>query len=228
MGRADPDSPPPVKDWRDYRGCWFGETVWVLGSGATARYVSPRFFDDKPVVAVNYAGTNMDLDYFFTVTNHHDDAALIASQRPDLTVVTSEREQMPPGWMTETPLPQPNVVKVPTIDQPYADYRAEIHWPDDPDLFTLGPTSAHLAINWATYLGAAHVVLVGVDCGEIDGEHHLPDYIGNLNGEAPHLHYPLWESTLRDIASHLRKGGISVHSLNPWCSLALEGHRFSQ
>lgn len=217
-----------MSDWRHLRGTWAGETVWVVGSGATGRFVSPRFLDGKRVVCVNYAGTNMDLAEFYSVTNHHDDAALIASQRPDMLVVTSEREQMPPGWMTETPLPQPNVLKVPTVDQSYADYRTDLHWPSDPDLFTLGPTSAHLAIHWAVFLGAAHIVLVGVDCGEIDRMHHLPDYIGNLNGEAPHLHYPLWESCLRDIAGRLRRDGISVHSLNPFVTLALEGHSFSQ
>lgn len=214
--------------WREHRGVWAGETVWVIGSGATGRYVSPRFFDGKRCVCVNYAGTNMGLAEFYSVTNHHDDASLIGSQRPDLLVITSEVEQMPPGWQSHPAPPGPNVLKVPTVDQTFDRYTTSHDWPDDPDLFTLGPTSAHLAIHWAAFLGAAHIVLVGVDCGEIDGDHHLPDYIGNLNGEAPHLHYELWERTLRDIAGRLRRDGVSVHSLNPWATLALEGHRFSQ
>lgn len=218
-----------MTDWRNLRGLWAGETVWVIGSGATGRYVSPRFFDDKRCVCVNYAGTNMGLARFFSVSNHHDDAALIASQRPDLLVITSEVEQMPPDWQSRSPVPPgANVVKVPTVDQTFGDYTTAHDWPEDPDVFTLGPTSAHLAIHWAVFLGGAHIVLVGIDCGEIDAQHHLPDYIGNLNGEPPHLHYQLWESTLRDIAGRLRRDGISVHSLNPFATLALEGHEFTQ
>jgi len=228
MGRDHADRGEAVKGWRDWRNAAEGETIWLLGSGATGRFISPRFFDDKVVVAVNYAGTNMGLRAFHSVTNHHDDAAFIAGQRPDLPVITSEREMMPDGWVTNTPLPHPNVLKVPTIEQPYGGYSTAEHWPSDCERFTIGPTSAHLALHWAVHLGAAHIVLVGVDCGEIDSQHHLPDYIGNLNGEPPHLHYPLWESCLRDIAGRLREDGISVHSLNPFVTLALEGHTFSQ
>lgn len=213
--------------WQDYRGIHAGETIWVVAAGMTATYVPTAFFDDKTVVAVNWAGQTLGLSSFHTVTNHWDDAAVTAAAYPHLPVITSDREQMPPDWMTGTVLDHSNVVKVPTVDQPYAEYRTDRHWPGG-DVFTIGPTSAHLAINWAAFLGAAHLVLVGLDCGQLDGDHHVAGYAGNLNGAPMHLHYALWESTLRDIAGRLRADGVSVHSLNPFVTLALEGHTFTQ
>jgi len=215
-----------VTDFRDYRGIHAGATIWVVAAGMTSTYISGEFFDGKVVVAINWAGQSLGLADFHTVTNHWDDAAVTAAAYPHLPVITSDREQMPDGWVTGTVLDFPNVVMVPTVDQPYSGYSAAAHWPGG-DVFTLGPTSAHLAINWATFLGAAHIVLVGVDCGELDGDHHVAGYAGNLNGAPVQVNYRLWESTLRDIAGRLRADGISVHSLNPFVSLALEDHTFT-
>lgn len=216
--------------WDWFRDAHPDATVWVVAGGATSRFISPRFFDDKLVVAVNWAGRDLGLSSYFSVTNHWDDAAVLAQSRPDLPVITSEREMLPPESMTATPLDHyPNVVKVPTCEQPYAGYTTAQHWPGSGDEWlTIGPTSLHLALGWAVHLGAAHVVLVGADCGQIDGAHHVPGYSGNLDGSPPHLHFGLWERTLRDIAGRLRADGVSVHSLNPFVSLALEGHTFTQ
>ena len=208
--------------YRDYRDAALGETVWVVGSGRTLGFISPRFFDDKVTVCVNFAGIVHGLRRFTSVSNHHDDAQAIAVAKPGLTVVTTETEQVPSKDSTGVQATASNIVKVPSIDQPYGAFTAAEHWPDDPNLFAVGPTSLHLALRWAWYIGAAHIVLVGVDCGEIDGQARVEDY------PPGHLHFELWERTLREIADRLREDGIGVHSLNPWVSLALEGHTFRQ
>lgn len=214
------------RDFRSYRDVHAGETIWVVGSGATLGFIDPAFFNDKVCVCVNYSGVVKGLSRFYTVSNHYDDARSIAAAHPDLPVITSETEQMPTEWMTNIQLTERNIVKVPTVAQPFGNYSTESHWPDDPDLFTIGPTSAHLALNWAAYLGAAHIVLVGLDCGEIDAGARVADYPPNPDGSPGHLHFTLWENTLQDIAGRLRQGGVSVHSLNPFVTLALEGHSF--
>ena len=208
--------------YRAYRNAHAGETVWVVGSGRTAQFVSPRFFDDKTVVAVNYGGTVLGLRRFYSVSNHHDDAQAVAVARPGMPVITSEREMVPPQDSTGVQATAANIVRVPTIEQPYDRFNTAEHWPTDPDLFAIGPTSTHLAMRWAQYLGAAHIVLVGVDCGALDGEGRVADY------PPGHLHYRMWESMLRDIAQRLRADGVSVTSLNPFVTLALEGHTFTQ
>lgn len=208
--------------FRAYRNAHAGETLWVVGSGATAGYVPSRFFDDKTVVAVNYAGTVLGLRRFYSVSNHHDDAQTIATTRPGLPVITSEVEQVPAGDSTGVTADATNIVKVPTITQPFASFDTRKHWPTDPDLFTVGPTSLHMALRWAWYLGAAHIVLVGADCGDLDGAARINDY------PPGHLHFELWERTLRDIAGRLRADGVSITSLNPFVTLALEGHTFQQ
>lgn len=210
------------RDFRAYRNTHQGATIWVVGSGRTASYIQPTFFDNKVVVAVNFAGTVLGLHRFYTVSNHHDDAQAVALANGNQPVITTEVEQVPSQDSTGVPATADNIVRVPSIDQPYSGFTTALHWPDDPDLFTVGPTSLHLAMRWAWYLGAAHIVLVGADCGTLDGAGRVDDY------PPGHLHFGMWESMLRDIADRLRKDGIGVHSLNPFVTLALEGHTFSQ
>lgn len=209
-------------NFRAYRDVHRGETAWVLGSGRTLEYVDARFFDDKLVVAVNFAGLVKGVRRYYTVSNHHDDAQAIAERCGGQPVITTEVEQVPPGDSTGVPATEPNIVKVPSIDQPFSEFTTARHWPDDPNLFAVGPTSLHLAMRWAWYIGARHIVIAGADCGTLDGAGRMEDY------PPGHLHFGMWEGMLRDIADRLRKDGVSVHSLNPFVSLALEGHTFSQ
>ena len=214
--------------FHEYRNAHHGDTVWVIGSGATLAHIAPSFFDGKTCVAVNYAGHTAGLRQFYTVTNHHDDAQAVATAHPQLPVITSTVEQVPDKDTSRTPLTAPNIITVPTVAQSYVNYTTALHWPDEPDLFTIGPTSVHLALHWAAYLGAGHIVLVGVDCGDIDGTARIAGYPNNPDGTVGHLHFGLWERTLRDIAGRLRRDGIGVHSLNPFVTLAREGHTFRQ
>jgi hypothetical protein len=85
-------------------------------------------------------------------------------------------------------------------------------------------------MHWAVWLGAAHIVLVGADCGVIDGENNRVGYYApanNANLEA-HAHHRLWERKLNEMAGKIRSMGIGVHSLNPWTTFGLEGHTWEQ
>lgn len=218
-----------VNEYSAWEGHLTGKTVWVLGSGKTLEYVPESFWNDKHVVAVNYAADMRNIDYCWNVTNHWDDAQELALKHPDYMIVTPDREMQPVAYMTGVDLsPLDNVIQVPTVDQPYGKFCTADHWPDDPDVFALGPTSAHLALAWAEYLGASSIILAGVDCGSIDGAGRVTNYPTNPDGTPGHLHYGLWETMLRDIAQHLRSKGTAVMSLNPWVTLSLEGHSFAQ
>lgn len=205
-----------------YRDSHAGQTAWVIGSGASLNHIDPSFFADKWVMAVNYAGTTLGLPQFYSVSHHHSDADAIARYRPDLTVFTTEVEQLPASDRSKHPSVEPNVVRVPTTIQRYSAWNIENDWPSDPDVLTVGPSSIHLTMHLAAYMGAAHIVLVGADCGEFDDTSRVSNY------EHPdgHLHYGIWTGALEAMARKLRSLGVGVHSLNPWVTPRLEGHRY--
>jgi hypothetical protein len=199
-----------------------GETIWVLGSGASLQHISPSLFTGQTVIATNFSGTTAGLEWFYSVGHHHSDADRIAALRPDLLVFTPTVEQLPPADRSPARASAPNVVFVPTTDQHYGNFNPAEHWPTDDDRLVVGPTSLHMAMHLAVYMGASDIVLVGADCGSFDDASRIADY-PDPDG---HLHFGLWTRTLEAMAEKIRSLGVGVHSLNPWVTLRLEGHRY--
>jgi hypothetical protein len=110
---------------------------------------------------------------------------------------------------------------VETNPQMYSSFDTAEHWPTHDDHLVCGPTSLHMGMHFAVYLGARFIVLVGADCGTLDDRDAVEGY-------APGDPKPLavWEEQLPKVARKLRSMGVGVMSLNPFVNLALEGHRF--
>jgi hypothetical protein len=206
----------------DFEGRHAGETIYVLGSGKTLDYVDRTFFDGKVVVATNHAWRGK-ADHAYTCSNHW-------GTEPSEYLVVTESEQVPASDRFDGPRPDGDrVIVVPSIEQLYADFTPGRDWPER-GRFVVGPTSLHLSMHWAVWLGAAHLVLVGADCGVIDGANNRVGYYAPVNGSnlAEHAHHRLWQTKLEEMAGKIRSLGVSVHSLNPWVTLGLEGHRWEQ
>lgn len=207
---------PTAQDWRNVHK---GETLWVVGSGASVNRVSREFFNDKICIAVNLVGIVYGLQEFYTVTHYHVDAITVATKRPDLPVITPIQDL---GGINQSPgLPtQSNVYRFVTGPQMYSAFNAERDWPMNEHELVIGPTSLHMAMHFAAYLGASTIVLVGADCGVLDDE-------SNFNGYSPGDNpYGIWEANLGSVANQLRARGHNVHSLNPFVNFALEGVTF--
>jgi hypothetical protein len=207
----------------DFKGIHAGETIWVLGSGTTLDHVPASFFDDKTCVCVNNVGRIKGLSHYYTVTHYHSDAVIEGAARPDLPViapasalVSTTREA---ACINET-AKMGNVHRAPTAAQRFSAFNPVTDWPTDPDELVVGPTSLHMTMHFAQYLGAAHIVLVGADCGLLDGRANFTDY------EAGDNPIPVWAHFLPLVADELRKRGTEVYSLNPFSWLGLDGHSF--
>ena len=160
----------------------------------------------------------MDLPSYITVSHYHLDAVLVAAARPDLAVIIPEIDL---GAVTaDCDTFAPNIYKFPTGPQMFGGFDAANHWPTEPDHLVVGPTSLHMTMHFAAYLGAAHIVLVGADCGLLDNS---SNFAGYAIGDNP---FNVWQSTLTGVADQIRATGTSVHSLNPFVNFALEGHSF--
>lgn len=209
--------PADVTGFRDSRK---GETAWVLGSGASLNHVPRWFWSDRLVVAVNFVGVRLGIPDFYAVTHYHCDAASIARDRPDVPVIAPRVDQ---GGPAAIPVPPeaPNIYYIDTGTQAYAQFDCAELWPKAPDTLVVGPTSLHMTMHFAAYLGARHIILAGADCGRLDGKSNFSGY---SPGDNP---LDVWERSLRQVANQLRSDGISVMSLNPFVNFALEGHAFA-
>jgi hypothetical protein len=153
-----------AEQYTDFKRRHAGETIYVVGSGATLDHVPHGFFDGKIVVCINRAGEALGLDEFYSVTHYHLDAHILADARPDLPVIVPMVEQGI-GYPAKTRPTQLNVFFVETNPQMYSAFDCAEHWPTHDDHLVCGPTSLHMGMHFAAYLGARFIVLAGADCG---------------------------------------------------------------
>jgi hypothetical protein len=198
-----------------------GETAYVIGSGASVDYIDPTFFAGKLCVCVNRVGFALGLESFYTVTHYHRDAMTVANGRPDLAVITPQADLGAGGPEAADRIPdEPNVYFFPTGAQRFGAFDVESDWPTEPDTLVAGPTSLHMTMHFAAYLGASSIVLVGADCGRIDD---TSNFAGYSIGDNP---FSVWDRTLPQVANKIRASGVGVYSLNPFVNFGLEGHQY--
>lgn len=205
--------------------------IYVLGSGATLDHIKPRFFENKHVIATNLVGERLCLydigcRRLFTHSHYHEDTYRLAEQYPHHFFWTPEGDQGHVGSPGRTDLP--NVSHYPHKPTTY-EFNVDQAWPDQPEGLLVGSTSVHGSMHLACKLGASTVILVGVDCGLLDGDaNHFGYTSGNLVTSDRIEWLARWELHLRQVRNRLRaEYQVDFHSLNPFINLNLEGHEWT-
>lgn len=221
---------PPSNTLARWRNKHKGKDIYVLGSGATLNYVDAGFFHNKIVIAVNSAAARMGLAKCteYTHTHYHDEAWKVATERPHSTVFTTAGDQGHAGYPDVELLELRNLAIYPHRATTY-DFDVDVAWPTVPGLL-VGSTSVHGAMHLAAHMGAATIMLAGVDCGTLDGNVNQGEYVSGV-WVAEHSAAVLarWEQHLREVKRKLieQYPGLRVYSLNPFVNPNLEGHTWN-
>jgi len=208
-----------LSELSDLRNKHAGKTIYVLGSGPTLSFIKPNFFEDKIVISTNFAAqvAGIKADYVFS-HYHADLSKLLTSAKYGLTLrrdTVTHKE-----WTEDIP---DNLVFVnqDSYSPPGASWNPfTTHTPRE-DSLVYGSSSIHGSMHLAAWLGGSSIVLVGADCGVLDGKERIDGY---PQGDNPwslyNQHHKLMKDWLAD------RYGVGVYSLNPFINFNLEGHKF--
>lgn len=203
----------------DLRNAHEGETIWVLGSGPTLGFIDPVFFEDKIVVATNFSAQVAGIKNPYVFSHYHGDVKELAK---DSRVVVTLKKNTQPNTPWRGALPD-NVVLIEqdSYSPPGPSWDPFRRNPPRSDSLAYGSSSFHGAMHLGAWLGAKSLILVGADCGTLDGEHRIEGYPdGDKHWRLYNRHHKLMKDWL------IKKYGIRVYSLNPFINLNLEGHKF--
>ena len=194
-----------------------GETVWVVGSGKSLTFVDPAFFDDKVTVSINLSARLHNFTPTYLFSHYHQVVA--ENLNAQSVAVTLERDTLSNERWGDAP---DNVCFFPHASSKPAGVKWDPYLkPPLPDSLVYGSSSLHGAMHLGAHMGARFLMLVGADCGTIDGEHRIAGY---PDGNKPWLVY---EHHNRKMKQWLRERyGCDVYSLNPFLNFNLEGHTF--
>lgn len=205
-----------------------GEDIWVIASGASLTSVKPSFFANKVTIGLNQVYRKYDVDY--VVRKEHAGAQAVIDSGARLVVSTLDcgNQSGPPeltGHWWQYDHPMNRVERSPDLSAV-----------GSPDRLTVSWSTITTAMHLAAYMGAANVMVCGHDAGILDGRINYPGYYDGVEPEILDRLDTEWyvnwltkieaqSVTVRDalVANY----GCSIHALNPFLTLNLEGHLFT-
>jgi hypothetical protein len=207
------------------KGIYGGADIWVIASGPSAGFVDPGFFDGRITIGVNRVWTRFTTRYLVIKEQSVLPAALDAGP----IVIASHHHCGNLNYV---------VNKAKTNGRSYYFFEHANNEVEQPDLSVIGTdkiivsfSTITSAMHLAAYMGAANILLVGHDCGSIDGKINFDEYPENLMKS---------EDFYRDFLSRIEPQtrmvkaklmevyGCRVYSLNPWINFGLEDHDYGQ
>jgi hypothetical protein len=200
-----------------FRNIHPGETVWVLGSGGSLDFLDPSFFNDKICIGVNFVGKVFGISNYFTFSHYHSDS-LEMSESSRFVFTPKKEHGSREEWSGTLPA---NVVLFDTVAGEPGDSFDPFGKDNPTDGLMIGNSSIHGAIHLAAYIGAKHIVLVGADCGQLNG---VDRFNGYVKGDTPWSEY---NNKLIMMKRWIFENfGANVYSLNPFVNFNLEGVSF--
>jgi hypothetical protein len=216
-----------MKNITELKNALEGNDVFVIASGPSAGYIDPEFFANKWSIGVNEVYRRFVPDFLLrkeamrandfadaarrmgaqSVISRHDCGMYSRKQNPDVCDYVFDH---PDNGME-------------TIDLSPVGREDELG-------LVVSYSTITSAIHLAAYMGAANIILVGHDCGLLDGGINMPDYPPSLGGQA---FYRRWVSVIEPQTAALRARlrevyGCRIYSLNPFLNFGLEGHSYER
>lgn len=213
----------------DFDNVHEGSTIWVFGSGATLEFLDPRFFDDKLCISTNLVTQHFPLKSFYLFSHYHpavkrvlDDDGLVTAFTHDMcsTRWSGMLHYGEGEWCFGNPPPDNVVINELTRRKPPGSGFDPFSYARVREL-VFGSSSIHGSIHLAAHMGASNIVLVGADCGTIDGVNRIEGY------PSGHTPWQLYNNHLIAMKRWVKDTyGANVYSLNPFVNFNLEGHTF--
>lgn len=229
--RIDFSRLPPTKERTlvDYKNKHSREDIYVLGSGPSLNFINPGFFVGKRVIGVNQAYKYYNnCDYYVRKEGKFVKETIKESVGTRSRIFLSRYE----SGNYANPLNKEHpyqVIIFDHLDNGHTHIDTSVVGSDDKLVVSFSTITT--AIHLAAYMGARNIILVGHDCGTIDGKHVVDGYYEGIQ-DTPWANwddYKRWLKVIEAQTLTLKKKlkevyGCNIFSLNPFVNFNLEGH----
>jgi hypothetical protein len=205
-----------------------GSDIWVLAAGPTLNYIDKSFFKNKITVGVNRVCKFFECDYVVAkdgrgfkeiLENIDNNAELILSKHESGNLHQNLNNVDIEHYVFDHPSKPGESPNISCIHK-------------ESDEIVVSYSTITSAIHVAAYLGADNIIIVGHDCGTIDGNSTILGYYDDIRPiQATDAGYVKWLSQIEGhtaiVCKQITKQfGCNIHSLNPFINLNLEGHKY--
>lgn len=206
------------------------EDIYILASGKSVDFYQEDFFAGKTVIGVNQAYKKISCNYLVRkevkfIKESLETGSLVIVSEYDSGNANSGSDKL-------------NTNKVDHENLYFFEHLNNLHTKVDTSVFgsdkiVVSFSTITSAIHIAAYMGAKNIILIGHDCGTIDGEMTFNGYYDSIN-DTPWMDWQQYKKWLKVIENQTRivKEEVKKHynanvvSMLPFVSLNLENHSY--
>ena len=215
---------------------YLGNDIYVIGAGPTCDFIDPSFFENKIVIGVNRVYKRFPCDYVVFKEHPGFEAEKILFDQKTIPIVSKwDSGNISKGKrrLNTTVFTHPNCHFFDHLENQHT--KVDLSVIGTTDKIVVSYSTMTSAIHVAAYMGAKNILLVGHDCGVLDGKAVFSGYYTDIRKESPWKNWDEYKRWLGGVESQTRVVkqrlceiyNCNIHSINPFISLGLEGHKFT-
>jgi len=204
-----------------------GTDIYVIGSGPSLSFLDSSFFQNKIVVCVNHTIQHIPIAQSLYLVAKEPTKNMQQAAHDKKGIIVMCRHHSGLSNMPENKQLFPHITAI------FRPGQGVIEQPEQLDALERSSSTIVSGIHLAAYMGAKNIILVGHDCGIIDGNAHVIGYSKErsvIKGEQAYkkwmVHNKVEAKTLRAKKILKDKWNVNVYSLNPFINFKLEGHNY--
>ena len=213
-----------MKPIRELKNIHEGYDIYVVASGASAGYIDQSFFDNKLAIGVNQIWKRFtNLDYIVRKDSNRMAVTIEASKQFGFKTICSAYDC---GTL--------RLARNEGADYVFEHLDNKLNEIDlnvvGTDMIVVSYSTITSAIHIAAYMGAANIIIVGHDCGMLDGNMNIAGYEESPYGAQFYRDFitRIEPQTIALRARLKEVYGCNVYSLNPFINFGLEGHKYER
>lgn len=221
------------------RGAEAGKDIYIIAAGASCDYINPSFFKDKCVIGINRVFIRYECDYviFKEYAGPVNDQTLLQSAAvPIVAKWDSGNIRQGKRRINHRIFTDPRYHFFDHLENTREVVDLSVISPDS-DKIVVSYSTITSAMHVAAYLGARNIILVGHDCGTLDGRGAFRGYYDDATIKISPWkdpdEYRLWLGQIEAQTVAVKERleavfGCNVVSLNPFVNFGLEGHVYER
>lgn len=226
-----------MKRLQHFKNIHKGKDIYVIASGKSIDYIDNSFFQDKITIGINQVYKKLETTY------------LIRKEYKLIDEVIRNLKDSQYLFISRGNCGHNDCKNLDYILTHYKDsnniilynHNANLHKlyniPSTQDTLVVSYSTITTGIHLAAYMGAKNIILVGHDCGSIDGECNFNGYhtqqtyeISFKNGKKDYIQ---WLKEIENDTIRLKQilksvFDCNIYSLNPFINFGLEGHVYTK
>ena len=211
-----------------------GEDIWGICAGSSMNYISSDFFENKLVIGQNDVFKHYHCDYVLMKDCMEEPRFPRAIQKLNsINIPLIFCEYFQGHYSKPKNTPQHDNAYVFKHNKRVKTFEEELSGLSDEEII-VSRSSVTSLIHVAAYMGAKNIILVGHDCGRLDGDLYYDgyteqDWISAGNWVDADKFMGELEVQTQAVRAFLKqKYDCNIHSLNPFLNFGLEGHIYEK